>query len=141
MSALKQITTAAKAIYKKGGTWKTAIKKAGAMYRAKKKKAPAKKRRKVSGTLSAGSRPASYSIGKVKRRKRRIGATLSDSPRPAGYAIGGLTASAHIAHAKKKIGEQIALAELSKFKAPKKSAKNKISKKITALKSRYRKLC
>jgi hypothetical protein len=139
--ALKKITTRAKQIYKKGGTWKTAIKKAGAEYRgAKKKSAPKKKRRRVGGTLSDSPRPAGYSVGRVKHKKRRrVGATLSDSPRPAGYSIGSV--SIHINHAKEILGEKIMAAELRKFKATTKRAKTKIQKTITELKSKYRKLC
>ena len=139
--ALKKITTRAKQIYKKGGTWKGAIKKAGAEYRSGKKSKP--KRRRVSGTLSQGARPASYAVGKVKKKhtRRRIAGTLSDGARPSSYAVGGLSAAHHIGKAKQKIGHEIANAELKKFQAKKKSLKNKIGKRITALKSRYRKLC
>lgn len=141
--ALKKITTRAKQIYKKGGTWKGAIKKAGAEYRAGKKKSPAKKsRRRVSGTLSGGARPASYAVGRVKRKARRkVSGTLSGGARPASYAIGRVSASSLISRAKEKIGHEIGMAEVRKFRAVKKSAKKKVAKKIAALKSRYRKLC
>jgi hypothetical protein len=137
--ALKKITTRAKQIYKKGGTWKTAIKKAGAEYRGEKKKT----KRRVSGTLSDSPRPSGYSIGRVKKKRarRRVSGTLSDGARPATYSIGGLSAAHHIGKAKLKIGEAIARAELRKFQAKKKSLKNKIGKGITALKAKYRKLC
>jgi hypothetical protein len=139
--ALKKITTRAKQIYKHGGTWKAAIKKAGAEYRGAKKSKP--KRRRVSGTLSQGARPSSFAVGRVKKKhaRHRVGATLSDGARPSSYAVGGLSAAHHIGKAKQKIGHEIASAELKKFQAKKKSIKNKIAKRITALKSKYRKLC
>lgn len=141
-NVLKKITTRAKQIYKKGGTWKGAVKKAGAEYRSGKKSKPKKKtRRKVGGTLSGGTRPASHAVGKVRRRKRRVGATLSDSPRPAGNAIGRVSTASLISHAKERIGKEIGRAEVSKFKAKKVTQKRKIAKRITALKSKYRKLC
>lgn len=140
-SPLKKITTRAKEIYKRGGTWGGALKKAGAEYRGGKKN-KSKKRRRVSGTLSQGARPSSYSIGRVKKkRRRRVSGTLSDGARPSTYSIGGLSAAHHIGKAKLKIGEAIARAELRKFQAKKKSLKNKIGRSITALKAKYRKLC
>lgn len=134
MSALKWITTEAKKIYKRGGTWKAAIKKAGAMYRGKKKSSPVKKR-KVGAVRKKKAAP--------KRRRRIAGKSVLSGVKSTfqAAAIGRLTASQHISKAKNKIGEQIATAELSKFKAPKKSAKNKIAKRIATLKSQYRKLC
>jgi hypothetical protein len=56
-------------------------------------------------------------------------------------AIGGLTTAQHIAHAKKKIADEIARWEVLKFKATKKSIKNRMSKHIREAKSKYRKLC
>jgi hypothetical protein len=139
VSALKKITTRAKEIYRKGGTWKAAIKKAGAEYRGGKKvgakKRPAKKRRKVGGTLSAGS---SSGIMGVRRKRKRISGTLSAG---ASGGIMGLTAAQHISKAKKKMELQIGAAEVRKFQAKKKSVKNRVAKTIAALKSKYRKLC
>jgi hypothetical protein len=146
--ALKKITTRAKQIYKKGGTWATAIKKAGAEYRSKKKK-PAKKRRRV-GSLSSGPRPASYSIGKVKRRKK-VG-SMSTGPRPASYSVGSMSSGGpsgfsigsvahHITRAKDALEKQIGAAMTRIFKAKTKLAKRKLNKKLSELKTKYRKLC
>ena len=137
-STLKKITTRAKHIRRThGGTWKAAVKKAGAEYRSGKihgakktarkktaRRAPAKRRR-ISGTLSAGG---SSGIQGVKTTFLAA-------------AIGGLTTAQHIAHAKKRIVNEIAAAEAHKFQAKTKTAKRKIQKRVTALKSRYRKLC
>jgi hypothetical protein len=143
-TALKKITTRAKQIYKKGGTWKTAIKKAGAEYRGshKKKSAP-KKRRKVSGTLSAGSRPASYAVGKVRRRKK-VG-SLSDSPRPAGFAVGRLhipagTPSTQIRAAISGYSEKIAETLVRQMKAKTKREKKRLQTIINRHKKSLRTL-
>jgi hypothetical protein len=132
--ALKKITTRAKQIYAKGGTWKAAIKKAGAEYRGSKKKKPARKRR-VSGTLSAG---ASNGVGRVKRRRKVSGIDSSFAT----AAFSGVKSTAHhIAAAKQTLAGEIGILEVKKFKAVKKSDKNKIAKKIAAKKTQYRKLC
>jgi hypothetical protein len=142
-STLKKITTRAKAIYKKGGTWKTAIKKAGAEYRATAKKKPARKktakRRKVSGTLSGGAKPASYSVGKVKRR-RKVSGTLSAGSSPSANAIGRVTTVQLINHAKKRIDKQIGEIYTKIFLAATKMEKRKLQKKLNAAKSKYKKL-
>jgi hypothetical protein len=84
-----------------------------------------KKRRRISGTLSAG---ASSGIMGVRSTANAA-------------AIGGLTASQHLAHARKKIADEIARWEVLKFKATKRSIKNRMSKHIREAKSKYRKLC
>ena len=136
-NTLKKITARAKHIYKKGGTWKTAVKKAGAEYRAgkisgSKKRAPKKsarkkttRRRRIGGTLSAG---ASQGIAGVRSTFQAA-------------AIGRLTTAQHISHAKEKIAQEIGRAEMTKFRAKTKTAKRKIAKRISALKTRFRKLC
>lgn len=65
--ALTKITTRAKTIYRNGGTWKAAIKKAGAEYRA--------------GSLG-GSRAVSKGKKKSKgrRKSRRISGTTGTNP-------------------------------------------------------------
>ncbi len=137
-SALKAITTRAKQIYKKGGTWKTAIKKAGAEYRgkkvgAKKKRKPAQ-RGKVAGTLSA-----SGSGGIMRRpRRRKVAGTMSAG---ASQGIMGLSAAHYISKAKEKLNHAIGLAYTRSFNAKTKMAKRKINKKLSELKSKYRKLC
>lgn len=152
MSALKQITTRAKQIRRiHGGTWKAAIKKAGAEYRAGRVHGV---RRKVSGKKKSGRKKA---VRRVKRLHaaegkaiRRLGGTLSASASRGimgvrstalAAAIGGLSARQHLAHARKKIEHEIGTAEVRKFVAKKKAVKRKIAKRITALKSKFRKLC
>jgi hypothetical protein len=154
-NALKKITTRAKQIYKKGGTWKTAIKKAGAEYRSGR----VKKRRKVSGTLSSGgsngvmglrrkkrrkvsgtlSSSGSNGVMGVRRKKRRVGAVTSSLMSDA--AISGLTATQHLNKAKQKLDIIIGDLYTKIFKAKTKVAKRKLGKKMTELKSKYRKLC
>jgi hypothetical protein len=139
-SALKTITTRAKQIYKKGGTWKGAIKKAGAEYRGgkkvgkvvrmKKRSAP-KKRRRVSGTLSGQGSSAISGV-----RKRRV---VRKKAAPRRRTVGSV--SHHVAKAKKLILDRIEKAEGRKFVAKKKVMKRKIGKNIAALKSQFRKLC
>jgi hypothetical protein len=155
---LKSIATRTKKIMRaRGISYKAASKVAWAEYRSGKKvgsgktKRP-KKRRKMSGTLSGGARPSSYAIGKVKKR-RRVSGTLSDSVRPSGYsigkmssamrtaAIGALSSNQLMSRAKEKLVEKIQVLEGRKFKAVKKSMKNKIAKLISAAKTQYRKLC
>jgi hypothetical protein len=157
MSALTKITTRAKHIRRiHGGTWKAAVKKASVEYRAgklgsvKKKAARRKTVRRVKALHAAEGR----AIRKLRGvKKRKVSGTLSDSPRPSGYsvmgvrstanaaAIGRLTTAQHIGHAKEKIAQEIGRAEIAKFRAKTKTAKRKISKRLTALKSRFRKLC
>jgi hypothetical protein len=138
-SALKKITTRAKHIRRiHGGTWKTAIKKAGAEYRAgkihgvKKRIAGKKKSRKK---IVRRVKALHAAEGKAIRRLGGVRSTFQAA------AIGGLTTAQHLAHAKKKIVHDIATAEAHKFTAKTKTAKRKISKRVTALKSKYRKLC
>jgi hypothetical protein len=135
-NALKAITARAKQIYKTGGTWKTAIKKAGAEYRGKKsgakKKKPAR-RRKVAGTLSAGG-----SGGIMRRPRRKISGTLSAG---ASQGIMGLSAQHYIGKAKEKMNHSIGLLYTRIFNAKTKVVKRKLNKKLSELKSKYRKLC
>src|SRR6202000_1717460 len=97
--ALKKITTRAKQIYKKGGTWKGAIKKAGAEYRGgkigkvKKKRVGSVKKKAVK-KRRVGSAPRKK-VGTVKRR-------VGTRPRAVGSVAG------HKAAAKSIIKEQLA---------------------------------
>jgi hypothetical protein len=136
-SALKWITTRAKQIYKKGGTWKTAIKKAGAEYRSGKKVSGTKKKRKPAKRRAAVRRVKKLhrAEGKAIKQLRGVRSTF------AAAALGRVTTSQLISSAKEKIGMEIGRAEVSKFRAAKKSAKKKIAKRIAALKTRFRKLC
>lgn len=122
-NVLKQITTKAKKIYKRGGTWKAAIKKAGAAFRAKKKRAPAKRRKKAVARKRI--------IHRVKKLHSAEGRAIK--------SLGSV--SSHLAAARSQLKEQIGWAEAQKFAANKKSAKRKISKHIARLKTQFRKLC
>jgi hypothetical protein len=153
-NALKKITTRAKQIYKSGGTWKAAIKKAGAEYRSGKVSGTKKKSKRKSlvkrvRRLHRAEGAAIKKLGRAKRR-RRVGATLSAGASGGimglrstqmAAAIGGLSTSQHIAHAKSQLLEQIGWAEAQKYSAKTKRAKRKIGKKVSALKSKFRKLC
>jgi len=137
-TTLKKITARAKHIrHTHGGTWKAAVKKAGAEYRAgkihgvKKKSAKKTARKKVVRRI----KKLHHLEGKAIHALHGVHSTFQAA------AIGGLTTAQHIAHAKKKIVQEIATAEAHKFAAGKKMAKRKIAKRITALKSKYRKLC
>jgi len=120
-NALKKITTRAKQIYAKGGTWRGAIKKAGAEYRGgksltRKKRRSGSKRRKVT-------------------RRRKVAAVW-----PAAVASVNGTISGHLSQAKAMIADRIADKERQKFVTKLKRNKRKIQKEITELKKQYRKL-
>ena len=153
--SIKKITTRAKQIRKAhGGTWAAAVKKAGAEHRAGKRVSGTKKssRKKIVRRIKRYHAKEGAAIKRLGRRprRRRVGATLSAGASGGimgvnstfrAAAIGGLTTSQHIAHAKEKIAGEIGRAEMTKFKAKTKRAKRKIAKRISALKSRFRKLC
>jgi hypothetical protein len=130
MSALKKITTEAKKIFKKGGSWKAAIKAASAKYRAGKISGPTRKKKAAPKKKAAKRRAV---VRKVKSLHRAEGAAIKK--------LSGVTVAHHISQAKTKLVNSIASAEARKFTAVKKSAKRKIAKSISALKSKYRKLC
>jgi hypothetical protein len=134
-NALKKITARAKQIYKKGGTWKTAIKKAGAEYRGGKK---------VSGTKKKKSARRAV-VKRVKSLHRAEGRAIkklgSASSAFVTAAMGRLSTAQHISHAKQKIMSLIGVSESRKFAAKTKRAKNKIARRIRELKSKYNKLC
>ncbi len=121
-NTLKKITTRAKQIYAKGGTWKGAIKKAGAEYRGSglktKKRSTRSKRRKTT-------------------RRRKVGVVWPAAV--AGSSMNG-TISGHLSQAKAMIADRIADKERQKFVTKMKRNKRKIQKEISELKRQYRKL-
>jgi hypothetical protein len=121
-NTLKKITTRAKQIYAKGGTWRGAIKKAGAEYRGSKHKT--KKR-----------------VVRNKRRKtshrKKVGVVWPAAV--AGSSMNG-TISGHLSQAKKMLAEKIGDKETQKFTTKLKRNKRKIQKEISSLKKQYRKL-
>ena len=122
-NALKKITTRAKQIYAKGGTWRGAIKKAGAEYRGgkrtkTKKRVVRSKRRKIT-------------------RRRKVAAVW---PVAVGSASMSGTISGHLSQAKAMIADRIADKERQKFVTKLKRNKRKIQKEIGELKRQYRKL-
>ena len=128
-AVLRKITTRAKHIRRlHGGSWKAAIKKAGAEYRGG---------RKMSGTRKRKTRKRKAKVVRMKtvRRVRRLHAAE-------GRAIHSLgSVASHTQAAKKLIEHQIGKLETQKYTAKKKSTKRKIQKRISALKTKYRKLC
>jgi hypothetical protein len=130
MTALKQISTEAKKIYAKGGTWKGAIKKASAHYRDKhagKKSASAKRtrRKKVVGRVTV-----SESV--VKRTFP--GARVSNNS-------GVVSSASLISQLKQSYGQRIGTLESKKIFAGTKLEKRKIQKEINEIKAKLRKLC
>lgn len=126
-AALKKINIKAKKIYKRGGSWKSAIKKAGAEYRSGKlgKVVHMKTRRK-----------------RATAKRKRVIKKIHRLHKAEGKAIQSLgSVSHHIGRAKQQLIDQIARAEAKKFAAAKKTTKRKIQKRITHMKARYRKLC
>lgn len=164
-SALKKINARAKQICNSTGcAYRAAQKKAGAEYRAghlgrvvtmhkKKRKA---KRRKVSG-LQTGV--LYNSLGKGTAARAAVisgrphngmigggGHSSDDGYFPDHYsAIGSPVGMGGVkrvlAHAKKILEHNIGKLETKKFVTKKKSAKKKIAKRITEMKSKFRKLC
>jgi hypothetical protein len=126
-STLRKITARAKKIYKRGGTWKGAIKKAGHEYRSGKMgKVVRMKTRRKKATVKR-----KRTVKKIRRLHKAEGRAIR--------SLG--TVSHHIAKAKAQLKEQIGWGEAQKFAATKKTSKRKIGKKIAELKSKYRKLC
>lgn len=122
-NTLKKITTRAKQIYAKGGTWRGAIKKAGAEYRG----SGLKTKRRHSTTK--------------KHRRKKVGVVWPAAV--AGYHKKNEhpdTISHHVNMAKKIIADKIAAKEVQKFTTKLKRNKRKIQKEISALKKQYRKL-
>lgn len=131
--ALKKITTRAKAIYKKGGTWKGAIKKAGVEYRggklgkvgsAKKKRVGAVKKKKVGAVKKKRARSVA----------RKVGATRSTRSRTVG------SVASHKAAAKSIVKEQLAWNLLNQSQAKTVRSRKKLAKRTAKLKKELKAL-
>jgi hypothetical protein len=131
--ALKKITTRAKTIYKKGGTWKGAIKKAGVEYRAGKlgrvgksgRKKVARKRKRV------GATPArSAAVKKVRRLHKAEGRAMK--------ALGSV--NAHVNAAKSLLKNDIAQLETRRVIATTKKSIRHLNKMIAEKNRQYRAL-
>jgi hypothetical protein len=122
---LKQITTRAKAIRKKHPAmkWISAVREASRQIMSGKKKAPASpsKKRKVRSHKPTAKRPARHG-------------------RPARKHSSKITASGHLARAKKILEVNLGAAEVRKFKATTARVRRKAAKYIAALKKRYKKI-
>jgi hypothetical protein len=128
-SHLKRITAKAKKIRKLHPQmkWTSAIREAS---RKLKHSPKSPKRRRVSGV-----KKRRVSRSKVVSRIKKIHSAEGKAIRSLG------SVSSHIGHAKKIIEHEIGKLETQKFKATKKSTKRKISKRIAAKKTQFRKLC
>lgn len=125
-NTLKKITARAKQLYKKGGTWRGAIKKAGAEYRGGKKMSGTKKRKRA----------------KTPKKRRAVVRRVKRLHKAEGRAIRSLgSVASHVSSAKRILETEIGRLETQKFTAKKKSTKKKIGKRIAEKKSRFRKLC
>jgi hypothetical protein len=125
----KAITAKAKKLRKAhpSMTWISAIREAS---RKLKRKPKAQKRKRVSGVEKR--RPSrSKTIRRIKKFHSAEGKAIK--------SLGSV--ASHLGHAKKIIEHEIGKLETQKFKATKKSTKRKISKRIAAKKSQFRKLC
>jgi hypothetical protein len=135
MSALTKIVAHAKKLYKRGGSWKAAIKKSGVAYRAGKlgrvKGAVPKRRKKLAGTKKRAGGSRRKTVKRVKSLHAAEGRAIK--------SLGSV--SSHISMAKKQLKEQIGWAEADRFAATTKTAKRKKGRHIAELKSKYRKLC
>jgi hypothetical protein len=132
-NALKKITTRAKQIFKNGGTWKGAIKKASAEYRSGKKSVIGKTKKKR-------VRKRRAKVGGSKIRRKKIGSIRNNADRVDRKRT-QITIGSLMSEARGKIASSIGAKEQRKFTAKGTRAKRKISKEIAALKVKYRKLC
>jgi hypothetical protein len=140
-SALRKINTRVKHLQRlhPGAKRVTLQRQAGAEYRAG-KLGGVSKRKKALKKVKKYHRQEGRALKALGRRpRRRVGATLSDGPRPSSYGIMGF--SQHITHAKEKLMQKIEDMYGRIFKAKTKLAKRKLNKKLSELKSKYRKLC
>lgn len=144
-TALKKITTRAKQIRKAhpSMSWVGAVKKAGAEYRGG-KVAGKKKKRRVGAVKSGGSRT---STGGARNNRTSTGGartsttgnrTSTGGAKTTNVRIG--TVANHLSIAKRGMREQLAWMLLAKDQAKTKTAKRKIGKRITAVKSKLRAL-
>jgi hypothetical protein len=125
-AALKKITTKAKKIYKRGGTWRQAIKKAGAEYR--------------SGKLGKVVRMKTRRRATTKKRKRIV-KKIRRLHRAEGRAIRSLGTVAGIkSQLKKRLKEKLAKGMLSHYEARTKPQKKRISKRLTVIKRELKNL-
>lgn len=138
--ALKKITTRAKAIYKKGGTWKGAIKKAGVEYRggklgkvgsAKKKRVGAVKKKRVGAVKKKRVR----SVRGLPVR-RVVGATSKGARKS--RAVGSV--ASHKAAAKSIVKEQLAWNLLNQSQAKTVRSRKKLAKRTAKLKKELKAL-
>lgn len=132
-TVLKKITTEAKKIRKKNPriSWKSAVKQAGAKYR---KSAPKKKE-----TRSAPKKTVRRSSVKKKATTTRRKVSGYNSAFGAAM-VAGVSESSALAMLKRKYLHDIGVLEARKYAATRKADKNKISKKISELKAKYRKI-
>lgn len=125
-ATLKKITAKAKKIYKRGGTWRGAIKKAGAEYRA--------------GKLGKVVRMKTKRRAATTKRKRTI-KKIRRLHKAEGKAITRLGSIAGIkSQLKKRLKEKLAKGMLSQYEARTKTAKRKISKRLTVIKKELKNL-
>jgi hypothetical protein len=130
--ALKKITAKAKAIYKKGGSWKGAIKKASAAYRAgklgrvgKSGKKKTVKRKRVGATPKR-----SAAVRKVRRLHKAEGRAMK--------ALGSV--NAHVNAAKSLLKQDIAQLETRRVIATTKKSIRHLNRMIAEKNRQYRAL-
>lgn len=125
-AALKKITTKAKKIYKRGGTWRGAIKKAGAEYRAGKlgKVVRMKTKRRLT------TKKRKTVIKKIRRLHKAEGKAITRLG-----SIGSLKGQL-----RKRLKEKLANGLLSQYQAKTKTAKKRISKRLSVIKKELKNL-
>jgi hypothetical protein len=148
MNALQWIIKEAKKLRreypKRFATWKEYVAQASAIY-AKKHggKSPVghkRKKRKVS-SMGASGKKVKHMKRRTSSKRRKAIHSLKSAHRREGAAIRRLgSVSHHVGKAKHLLEHEIGILETRKFKAGKKSTKRKIQKRITAAKSKYRRL-
>lgn len=121
-TALKQITTEAKKIFKRGGTWKGAIKKASVKYRKHHKK-------KIGKVVRMTPAKRKRTVKRIRKLHKKEGKAI----RALG-SVESATAAALRSALVKKTKEQLAWALLARDQSKTKRGKREISKKISALK-------
>lgn len=128
-SVLKKITAEAKRIRKKNPriSWKSAVKQAGAKYRGTVKK---KTVRKKSVAKKAAPKKKAATRRKVSGYTSAFG----------GAMVAGIKESTALSMLKRKYLSDIGVLESRKYAEKTKMGKKRIQKKISELKSKYRKL-
>jgi hypothetical protein len=132
-AALKKITTRAKQIYKSGGTWKTAIKKAGAEYRTGKISGVRKKKKGTKRKKRGGSKIRRKKIGSIRRNADRV------DRKQTSITIGSV--AHHKSQARMGLKHQLEKKAGQRELATRKLAKRKLSKDIAKIKRDIRALC